>query len=83
MNRRELFKRIARGETENVRFGDFQRLIEGFGFQLRRINGSHHIYSHPEVRGNLNLQPQGGDAINYQVKQFLKLVEKYELHLGE
>jgi len=32
----------------NVGFAEFCRLVEAFGFKLRRVSGSHYIYSHPE-----------------------------------
>jgi len=44
------------------------------------VRGSHHIYRHPQVNEKLNLQPVGGEAKPYQIRQFLVLVEKY--HLG-
>lgn len=58
-------------------------LAEGFGFRLERISGSHHILSHPNIPGLLNLQPLDGQAKPYQVKQFLRLVERYDLPLKE
>ncbi len=83
MNRRALLRKISRGHYRNVKFNDFIKFIEGFGFRLRRIKGSHHIYTHSEIPGYLNLQPEGGEAIPYQLRQFLRLVEKYELQLQE
>jgi predicted RNA binding protein YcfA (HicA-like mRNA interferase family) len=32
---------------KNVGFTEFCRLVEAFGFKLRRVSGSHYIYSHP------------------------------------
>jgi hypothetical protein len=43
MNRRALLARLVRGEVRNVHFGDFQKLVEGFGFRFARQDGSHHI----------------------------------------
>jgi predicted RNA binding protein YcfA (HicA-like mRNA interferase family) len=60
-----------------------RRLVEGFGFQLARINGSHHIFSHPGVNELVNIQNVRGEAKPYQVRQFLKLVESYNLQLAE
>jgi hypothetical protein len=40
-------------------------------------------FVHPQVRELLNLQEVRGKAKPYQVSQFLKLVEKYNLELGE
>jgi len=54
-----------------------------FGFRLDRINGSHHIFEHPEVPGLLNLQDIKGKAKSYQVKQLLCLIERYNLQMGD
>ena len=59
------------------------KLAEAFGFRLSRSSGSHHIFVHPRVRELLNLQEVRGRAKLYQIGQFLKLVEKYNLELGE
>jgi len=32
-----------------------RRLVEAFGFELRRSSGSHHVFVHPDVRELLNL----------------------------
>lgn len=76
-----LAKAIAR--NRNLRFEELTRLAEAFGFREIRISGSHHIYSHADVPGLLNLQDAHGQAKPYQVRQFLKLVEMYNFELGE
>ena len=58
-------------------------LIEAFGFQFARISGGHHIFTHPETTEIVNLQNVKGQAKSYQIKQFLKLIEKYNLELEE
>jgi hypothetical protein len=59
-------------------------VVEGFGFQLKRISGSHHIFKHPDVNELLSLQPtENGRAKPYQVRQFLALVEGYNLQLEQ
>lgn len=63
----------------NVRFRDLQRLLEACGFELDRVTGSHHTYVHPKSPANLSLQDVGGDAKPYQVRQFLRLAERYAL----
>jgi predicted RNA binding protein YcfA (HicA-like mRNA interferase family) len=78
-----LLKRIAHGATANVAFGDMRRLAEGFGFQLRRVSGSHHIFVHPDVPELVNLQSVRGQVKPYQVRQFLRLVERYDLRLWD
>lgn len=67
----------------NVRFSDFCRLIEWSGFVYKGGKGSHRIYFHPGVREILDLQPMGGEAKPYQVRQFLRLVEHYGLIGGK
>lgn len=72
-------ERIAAGQARNVDFTQFCRLIEAFGFELRRISGSHHIYRHPAVARPLSLQPRNGEAKPYQIAQFLQMVEEQGL----
>jgi hypothetical protein len=55
--------------------------VKAFGFVLKRIEGSHHFFRHPQTQAVLNLQPQGGQAKDYQIRQFLKLVDQYNLKL--
>ncbi len=81
--KRKLLIKIMRG-SKNVRFDEFVTLVEGFGFSLDRISGSHHIYEHPNVPQGISLQPDKHDQVEpYQMKQFLKLVEKYNLELED
>jgi hypothetical protein len=80
---RRLLARVARGELANVSFSDMRRLVEAFGFELRRTSGSHHVYVHPQVRELLNLQDVRGQAKPYQIRQFLRLVERYALTLED
>ena len=59
------------------------RLAEALGFELKRISGSHHIFAHADVAELVNLQEVDGQARPYQLRQFLKLVERYSLELEE
>jgi len=83
MDRRKLLARLARGSVKNVAFADLRNLVEGFGFELRGVSGSHHIFAHPDVQELLNLQNVRGQAKPYQVRQFLRLVERYGLRLKD
>jgi len=58
-------------------------LAEAFGFRLSRVRGSHHIFVHPRVQELINLQNVGGKAKPYQIRQFLRLVERYNLTMTE
>ena len=64
-------------------FADLCRLAEALGFELRRVSGSHHVFAHPEVPQLINLQSLHGQAKAYQVRQFLRLVERYDLRLKD
>jgi predicted RNA binding protein YcfA (HicA-like mRNA interferase family) len=59
------------------------KLVEAFGFRLSRVKGSHHIFVHAGVPELVNLQEVKGKAKPYQVRQFLKLVEEYNLTLED
>ncbi|MEW5722855.1 MAG: type II toxin-antitoxin system HicA family toxin [Thermodesulfobacteriota bacterium] len=71
------------GNLQNVPFGDFVHLMEGFGFKLLRTKGSHHIYGRPGVNELVNLQNVQGQAKPYQIRQFLRLVERYNIRMEE
>lgn len=77
INPGKLLKRFRQGSFHNVSFADMRRLMEFFGFELRRVNGSHHIFAHPGIPELLNIQP--GEIKPYQIRQFLDLVERYAL----
>ena len=62
-------------------FADLRRIAEAFGFELKRTNGSHHIFQHPDVPGNLNLQPSGKDAKPYQIRQLLDMIDSEGLDM--
>jgi hypothetical protein len=83
VNSRRLLLRLSNGHLENVSFADAQRLVEDLGFVSRRQRGSHVIYKHPDIPDQLNLQPDGGRAKAYQLRQLMELVEEYHLTLGE
>ena len=78
-----LMRRIASGALANVDFTDFRRLVEAYGFRLARVTGSHHAFSHPRVPEMLNLQPVSGEAKPYQIRQFVRLVERYNLGMEQ
>ena len=82
MNKRKLLKKLLAG-SKNIRFGDLVALVEAFGFHLERVRGSHHVFEHPSVPEIVNLQNRKGNAVPYQVKQFLELIEQHNLQLGD
>ena len=82
MKKRKLLEKISSGST-NVQFNDMITLVESFGFRLSRVKGSHFIFTHPEIPELINLQEKNGKAKPYQVREFLQLVEQYNLKLGD
>ena len=83
MNRRRLLRRLYSGAVNNVSFSDFTDLVRGYGFELDRINGSHHIFMHPGIPDILDLQPIGREAKAYQLRQFLRIVAYYNISLED
>lgn len=83
MNRRKLLKRLAAGNLQNVAYSDFIHLMEGFGFRILRVTGSHHIYGRPDVNELVNVQNVKGQVKPYQIRQFLRLVEWYNIIMEE
>lgn len=86
MKNRKLLEKVLSG-SKNIHFNEFvtliEALIEAFGFSLSRISGSHHIYNHTQVPEIINIQNRNGKAIPYQVRQFLSIVEQYNLNLED
>ncbi len=81
MRRRTLLRRLTAGALHNVRFDDFVDLVSAFGFSLVRSSGSHHIFSHSDITELINLQDVNGQAKPYQIRQLLRLVERYNLKM--
>jgi predicted RNA binding protein YcfA (HicA-like mRNA interferase family) len=78
MNKQKLLRKLSGGQ-KNIRFTDATACAEAFGFHLARVSGSHHIFIHADIPEPINLQNVNGQAKPYQVKQLLKLIEKYDL----
>ncbi len=80
--RQKTLAKILSG-SKNVAFSDFVFLVEGFGFRLSRVSGSHHIFVHAKVKELVNLQVVRGQIKPYQVGQFMNLIERYNLKLED
>lgn len=68
---------------KNTRFTDICKLAVKFGFRFRGGRGSHRIYAQRGVFEILNFQNVGGMAKPYQIRQFLNVIDKYDLKLEE
>ena len=82
MKKRKLLQKLLSG-LKNIRFSEAIAGAEMFGFRLDRINGSHHIFVHPDMSELVNLQNVKGKAKPYQVKQLLQIIERYNLQMED
>lgn len=82
MNKKKFLLKLLSG-SKNIRFQDMLTLVKGFGFKVARIKGSHYICIHPDVDKPVNLQEVNGQVKPYQIRQFLKLVERYDLKVED
>jgi predicted RNA binding protein YcfA (HicA-like mRNA interferase family) len=73
----KLLHKLISGHSKNVRFKDFTALLNEFDFYLDRVSGSHHIFINRDIREIINIQNIQGEVKPYQIRQFLKLIEKY------
>ena len=80
MSRAEkLLQRILSGTSDaQIPFHGLRRLLLRLGFN-ERIRGDHHIFTREGVQEILNLQPRGGNAKPYQVKQVRAVLLTYAL----
>ena len=79
----KLYALLLRSTDRTVTFREFLALIEAFGFRHIRTKGSHRSYAHDGCAALLVVQPKGGDAKRYQVREFLAIVEEYGLTLED
>lgn len=82
MNRKKLLKRLVEGALRNVAFGDMINLAEVSVFAWRG-SAAVIISSHPAIAERINLQEVKGEAKPCQIRQFLALLERYNLALEE
>ncbi|MBS3027037.1 MAG: type II toxin-antitoxin system HicA family toxin [Dolichospermum sp. DET50] len=80
--KRKLLDKVLSG-SKNIQFNELVSLVEAFGFCLSRVNGSHYIFIHQNIDELINLQNRNGQAVPYQIKQFLAIIEEYGLTLED
>lgn len=73
-----LVKILSGSSDRNISFSDLCKVLEKLGFEMR-VKGRHHIFWKMGVEEIINLQPKGGDAKPYQVKQVRDIIIKYKL----
>lgn len=82
MKARKIYEKMLAG-PRNIRFEDFCKVAKAFGYRHDRTRGSHQIYEHPQASRPLNLQNDRGQAKPYQIRQFLRDVEEFQLTMND
>jgi predicted RNA binding protein YcfA (HicA-like mRNA interferase family) len=77
----KLYSLLLQSTDRQVGFRDFIAMIAAFGFTNVRTNGSHRSFVHPDCVDLVVVQPDGKDAMRYQVRKFLAIVEENGLTL--
>ena len=76
--KREVYEKLKRSPG-NVSFAEVCKAAELFGFWFRGGKGSHRIFVRKGIAEMLNFQNVRGKTKPYQVKQLVKVIEKYTL----
>jgi len=82
MGKKEKLLEKAKNSPQNIKFEEICKLAEAFGFVYKGGKGSHKVYSREGIIEILNFQNVKGMAKPYQVKQFLKILEEYNISVG-
>ena len=79
----ETLRKILTGQSDaGIAFSDLRRLLLRLGF-AERVRGSHHIFTKEGIEEILNVQPRGGDAKPYQVKQVRGVIVRHGMAGGD
>ncbi len=65
-----------KANPKDVKFSDLVILLKEFGFDLKRIKGSHHVYNRDDVTFIVPVHKNRIKEI--YVKRILSLIEKFE-----
>jgi len=76
--KKDIYQRL-KNNPKNVRFEELCKAAEIFGFKFRGGKGSHRVYVREGIKEILNFQNVKGKAKPYQVRQLLKVIDKYNL----
>ena len=78
MKKREIYRKLKEN-PKNIRFEELCTAAELFGFKFRGGKGSHKIFVREGIREMLNFQNVKGKVKPYQVRQFINIIEQYNL----
>lgn len=74
-----LVKLLSGNADNNFSFDDLRNVLFNFDFIERTTGGSHRIFYKEGIEEIINIQPKGGKAKPYQVKQVRLIILKYKL----
>lgn len=77
----KLYEQMLR--NKRGKFAALQKLLLAHGFRLVRVRGSHEVYVRDDVPEHITIQPNGKEAMDYQVRDFLRIVSEYRLSLDD
>lgn len=75
----KLYEQMQR--NKRGKFADLQKLLLAHGFRLNRVRGSHEVYVRDDVPEHITIQPNGKEAMDYQIREFFRIVSEYEISL--
>jgi predicted RNA binding protein YcfA (HicA-like mRNA interferase family) len=78
-----IYEKLTNQPHKAIRFRDFEKVLVAFGYTCARRRGSHRVYEHPALPRPLIIQPRRTEAKAYQQREFLDMVEAYDLRLTE
>lgn len=78
MTKRDKRLRAIRNNPQDVRFDDACSAAETVGFRLKGGEGSHRVYAREGEPMILNFQNRQGLIAEYQAKQLITMLDKYE-----
>ena len=78
VKKREIYRKLKEN-PKNIRFEELCNAAELFGFKFRGGKGSHKIFVREGIREMLNFQNVKGKVKPYQVRQFINIIEQYNL----
>jgi predicted RNA binding protein YcfA (HicA-like mRNA interferase family) len=73
----KLYEQMLR--NKRGKFADLQKLLLAHGFKLVRVRGSHEVYCRDDVPEHITIQPNGKEAMDYQIREFLRIVRAYQI----
>jgi predicted RNA binding protein YcfA (HicA-like mRNA interferase family) len=76
----KLYEQMLR--NKHGKFSDLQKLLLAHGFRLDRVRGSHEVYRRDNVPEHMTIQPNGKEAMDYQIREFLRIVREYQIPMN-